>query len=51
VAGVKVLLLDANGTPTGASAVTDGSGSYSFSNLKPGTYSVPIPARCQPITC
>ncbi|WP_374359966.1 SdrD B-like domain-containing protein [Pseudoduganella danionis] len=40
VAGVKVLLLDANGTPTGASAVTDGSGSYSFSNLKPGTYSV-----------
>ncbi|WP_348697802.1 SdrD B-like domain-containing protein [Duganella fentianensis] len=40
VAGVKVLLLDASGNPTGASAITDGNGSYSFTNLKPGTYSV-----------
>ena len=40
VAGVKVLLLDASGNPTGASATTDASGNYSFTNLKPGTYSV-----------
>jgi len=40
VSGVKVLLLDASGSPTGAVAVTDGNGNYSFSNLKPGTYSV-----------
>ncbi|SDG56886.1 MULTISPECIES: SdrD B-like domain-containing protein [unclassified Duganella] len=40
VAGVKVLLLDAAGNPTGVSATTDATGSYSFSNLKPGTYSV-----------
>jgi protocatechuate 3,4-dioxygenase beta subunit len=40
VAGVKVLLLDASGNPTGATATTDSSGNYSFTNLKPGTYSV-----------
>jgi serine-aspartate repeat-containing protein C/D/E len=40
VAGVKVILLDAAGNPTGITATTDASGNYSFSNLKPGTYSV-----------
>ncbi|MRW93681.1 hypothetical protein GJ699_27170 [Duganella sp. FT80W] len=40
VAGVKVLLLDANGNPTGTTATTDANGNYSFTNLKPGTYSV-----------
>ncbi|MYM26026.1 hypothetical protein GTP46_25690 [Duganella sp. FT135W] len=40
VAGVKVILLDAAGNPTGATATTDASGNYSFTNLKPGTYSV-----------
>jgi hypothetical protein len=40
VAGVKVILLDPAGNPTGASATTDASGNYSFTNLKPGTYSV-----------
>jgi protocatechuate 3,4-dioxygenase beta subunit len=40
VAGVKVVLLDASGNPTGATATTDASGNYSFTNLKPGTYSV-----------
>jgi protocatechuate 3,4-dioxygenase beta subunit len=40
VAGVKVTLLDASGNPVGASATTDANGGYSFTNLKPGTYSV-----------
>ncbi|NYE60388.1 protocatechuate 3,4-dioxygenase beta subunit [Duganella sp. 1224] len=40
VAGVKVILLDASGNPTGATATTDANGNYNFSNLKPGTYSV-----------
>ena len=40
VAGVKVTLLDAAGNATGASATTDANGAYSFTNLKPGTYSV-----------
>jgi serine-aspartate repeat-containing protein C/D/E len=40
VAGVKVTLLDASGNPAGASATTDANGAYSFTNLKPGTYSV-----------
>ncbi|WP_343733224.1 SdrD B-like domain-containing protein [Duganella sp.] len=40
VAGVKVLLLDASGNATGDSATTDANGNYSFTNLKPGTYSV-----------
>ncbi|OEZ59057.1 SdrD B-like domain-containing protein [Duganella sp. HH105] len=40
VAGVKVILLDASGNPAGATATTDANGNYSFTNLKPGTYSV-----------
>ncbi|MYN30222.1 SdrD B-like domain-containing protein [Duganella levis] len=40
VAGVKVILLDASGNPTGITATTDASGNYSFNDLKPGTYSV-----------
>ncbi|MET0264441.1 MAG: SdrD B-like domain-containing protein [Duganella sp.] len=40
VAGVRVVLLDANGKPAGVEAVTDQNGAYSFTNLKPGTYSV-----------
>ena len=40
VAGIKVILLDASGNPTGITATTDASGNYSFNNLKPGTYSV-----------
>ncbi|MES2159525.1 MAG: SdrD B-like domain-containing protein, partial [Pseudomonadota bacterium] len=40
VAGVKVILLDQAGNPTGATATTDANGNYSFTNLKPGTYSV-----------
>ncbi|WP_166454817.1 SdrD B-like domain-containing protein [Duganella aquatilis] len=40
VAGIKVILLDASGNPTGATATTDANGNYNFSNLKPGTYSV-----------
>ncbi|MFC0168281.1 SdrD B-like domain-containing protein [Pseudoduganella danionis] len=40
LAGVKVILLDQAGNPTGVSATTDANGSYSFTNLKPGTYSV-----------
>jgi protocatechuate 3,4-dioxygenase beta subunit len=40
VAGVKVLLLDASGNPTGDTATTDANGNYSFTNLTPGTYSV-----------
>src|SRR6202007_784682 len=40
-AGVKVILLDANGNPVaGASAVTDASGHYQFDGLAPGKYSV-----------
>ena len=40
VAGVLVTLLDANGNPTGDTAVTGADGSYSFGNLPAGTYSV-----------
>ncbi|WP_332855801.1 SdrD B-like domain-containing protein [Duganella sp. S19_KUP01_CR8] len=40
VAGVKVILLDQAGNPTGTTATTDANGNYSFTNLKPGTYSV-----------
>jgi len=40
VAGVKVILLDQAGNPTGSTATTDANGNYSFTNLKPGTYSV-----------
>ncbi|NGZ84687.1 SdrD B-like domain-containing protein [Duganella aceris] len=40
VSGVKVILLDAAGNPTGATATTNSDGVYSFTNLKPGTYSV-----------
>ena len=39
VAGVTVTLLDATGTAV-ASAITGAAGSYAFSNLKPGTYSL-----------
>lgn len=41
ICGVKVYLIDAGGT-TVASTVTDASGLYTFSNLKPGTYSVQL---------
>jgi protocatechuate 3,4-dioxygenase beta subunit len=40
IAGVKVTLLDAGGKATGATAVTDSSGFYQFSNLMPGTYGI-----------
>jgi protocatechuate 3,4-dioxygenase beta subunit len=40
LAGVKVILLDAAGNATGATAITDANGVYSFTNLQPGTYSV-----------
>lgn len=40
VGNVKVSLFDADGKQVGASVVTDASGNYQFSNLKPGSYSV-----------
>ncbi|WP_432377511.1 SdrD B-like domain-containing protein [Duganella sp. P38] len=40
VAGVKVYLLDAGGRIVGSPVVTDASGNYVFTGLKPGTYSV-----------
>lgn len=46
IAGVTLMLLDANGSPTGATAVTDAGGFYRFDGLKPGeTYGV---AEVQP---
>ena len=42
LAGVKVELLDAQGQPAGASAVTDSNGNYTFLKLMPGTYSVQV---------
>ncbi len=38
--GVTVELFDANGNPTGQTAVTDADGFYEFDTLMPGTYSV-----------
>jgi len=40
IAGVAVMLLDAAGNATGATAVTDGNGDYSFTGLAAGTYGV-----------
>jgi protocatechuate 3,4-dioxygenase beta subunit len=40
VSGIKVILLDAAGNAVGTPATTDANGNYSFTNLKPGTYSV-----------
>jgi hypothetical protein len=40
IAGVEIILLDANGNPVGEPDVTDASGAYEFSGLKAGTYSV-----------
>lgn len=40
VAGVKVILRDANGASVGSPLTTDANGNYLFTNLKPGTYSV-----------
>jgi len=40
IAGVVVMLLDANGVPTGATTVTDSNGNYAFTGLVAGTYGV-----------
>jgi fimbrial isopeptide formation D2 family protein/uncharacterized repeat protein (TIGR01451 family) len=40
VANVTVRLLRADGTPTGLTTTTNGSGAYSFTNLAPGDYRV-----------
>ena len=40
IGGVTVTLLDANGNSTGLTTVTDSTGFYSFTNLRPGTYGV-----------
>ncbi|MFN3261404.1 MAG: SdrD B-like domain-containing protein [Pikeienuella sp.] len=40
IAGVRVLLLDADGNPTGAETTTADDGSYSFGDLRAGTYGV-----------
>jgi protocatechuate 3,4-dioxygenase beta subunit len=40
LAGVTVALLDANGNPTGLTAVTNASGGVTFTGIKPGTYSI-----------
>lgn len=45
IAGVRVMLLDAVGGPTGIWAVTDASGYYRFANLAPATYGL---AEVQP---
>lgn len=44
VEGILVELLDANGQPTGKSAMTEADGSYSFKGLAPGTYGVSFAA-------
>ncbi len=40
IANVTVELLDANGQPTGVTAVTDATGEYCFVGLRPATYGV-----------
>lgn len=45
IAGVRVMLLDAIGGPTGLWAETDAAGFYRFANLAPGTYGL---AEVQP---
>jgi serine-aspartate repeat-containing protein C/D/E len=40
IGGVTVTLLDASGNSTGLTTVTDSTGFYSFTNLRPGTYGV-----------
>ena len=40
VSGVTVRLLRADGTPTGLTTTTNGTGNYSFTNLAPGDYRV-----------
>ncbi len=47
VAGVKVNLLDANGTVI-STQITDANGKYLFDNLAPGTYSVEFVASSLP---
>ncbi len=47
IAGVTLNLLDANGQPTGATAITDADGFYSFVGLAAGTYGV---SEVQPAT-
>ena len=42
LAGVTVSLLNANGTATGVSAVTDANGNVTFSGLMPGSYEVSV---------
>jgi hypothetical protein len=42
VAGVKVILLDADGKQVGNAVTTDCDGNYMFSNLKPGVYTVAV---------
>lgn len=46
LAGVMLELLDATGTGTGITTVTDATGFYQFANLAPGVYGV---AEAQPI--
>ena len=43
IAGVTVILKDAGGQPTGATAITNAQGYYEFTGLRPGTYGV---AKC-----
>jgi hypothetical protein len=39
-ASVKVVLKDAQNAPTGVPVSTDKAGAYTFSDIKPGTYTV-----------
>ena len=45
IGGVQLTLLDANGNPTGLTAVTDASGFYHFDNLCPARTAWPRPSR------
>jgi len=40
LAGVSVMLLSANGTPTGQTTTTDSQGAYTFANIPGGSYAV-----------